>query len=340
MNLNFIGKEFDSLAKLEDYINYEYEPKANNKLGKRNIYFGDLRLDFVNEINTYGFSPFIFESYSDQINDPNIMRFRTKKFNHGLTNYIKLQTRGIIPHSSGQNKKKNGLKNSKKNLKNSEKMVSNIFLVKKNDDSLKKNDNKNFLQKALVGGFKLNISIDEDENKEKDKEKDESKNKSSRDKKESNTTNINNNKEISSIEDKQLELMQELLGIKNNNKNYLPNILLGSKELSKETSLKVLYDNKGSFKNINNNKKILTLRKNLNLFGDKATNRIFSSINKRKIKKYPSTSDLFSSTKNNNSSDIRSRINKKKGTTRRSKERFLLFEKARPYRYMKESNGS
>ena len=334
MNLNFIGKEFDSLAKLEDYINYEYEPKSNIKLGKRNIYFGDLRLDFVNEINTYGFSPFIFESYSDQINDPNIMRFRTKKFNHGLTNYIKLQTRGVIPHSSGQNKKNFGrlknTKNSKKNLRNSDKVISNIFLVKKNDDSLKKDDKKNFLQKALVGGIKLNISIDEDENKEKDKDKSKE-NKSSRDKKDQNN---NINKDTSTIEEKQIELMQQLIGAKSN-QNYLPNILSGSKELNQAKSLKVIYDNKGSINYLNNNnRKILTLRKNMNLFGDKVTNRIFSSINKRNNKQFASTGDLFNSTKNNNSSVI-NRINKKKETSKRNKDRFLLFEKARPYRYIK-----
>ena len=72
----------------------------------------------------------------------------------------------------------------------------------------------------------------------------------------------------------------------------------------------------------------------MNLFGDKVTNRIFSSINKRNNKQFASTGDLFNSTKNNNSSVI-NRINKKKETSKRNKDRFLLFEKARPYRYIK-----
>ena len=51
MNLHFIGKEFERLGKLEDIINYQYEPKSNKRLGKRNIYFEDLKLDFINEVN-------------------------------------------------------------------------------------------------------------------------------------------------------------------------------------------------------------------------------------------------------------------------------------------------
>ena len=39
MNLHFIGKEFECLERLEDFINYQYEPKSNKRLGKRNIYY-------------------------------------------------------------------------------------------------------------------------------------------------------------------------------------------------------------------------------------------------------------------------------------------------------------
>ena len=123
MNINFIGKEFDRLGDLEDFINYEYEPKSNKRLGKRNIYFDDIKLDFINEVNTYGFSPFILKNFSDQRDDPNIMRYMTKKFNHGLTNYIKLKTKAIAHHTSKEikkyisKKKKKGAKSQKKEKK-------------------------------------------------------------------------------------------------------------------------------------------------------------------------------------------------------------------------------
>ena len=176
MNLNFIGKEFDRLAKIEDYINYEYEPKSNKKFGKRNIYYDDIKLDFINEVNTYGFSPFILENYVEQRDDPNIMRFMTKKFNHGLTNYIKIQTRGLVPHTS-QDIKKYILKKKKplykKKPKKKEEIYSNIYLIKKNEDTKKDEVKENFLQKALTGagGYKLNLSMDDDDNKDDDKEK-------------------------------------------------------------------------------------------------------------------------------------------------------------------------
>ena len=113
MNIHFIGKEFENLACLEDYINYEYEPKSNKRLGKRNIYFEDLKLDFINEVNTYGFSTFILKNFGEQRDDPNIMRYMTKKFNHGLTNYVKLKTQAIAHHTSNEIKKYISLKKKK-----------------------------------------------------------------------------------------------------------------------------------------------------------------------------------------------------------------------------------
>ena len=41
MNLNFINQEFNRLSRIEDYITFEFEPKSNLKIGKRNIYYLD-----------------------------------------------------------------------------------------------------------------------------------------------------------------------------------------------------------------------------------------------------------------------------------------------------------
>ena len=124
MNLHFIGKEFARLEKLEDIINYQYEPKSNKRFGKRNIYFDDLKLDFINEVSTYGFSPFILKNFGEQRDDPNIMRYMTKKFNHGLTNYIKLKTHAIARHTSQEIKKY--ISQKKKKFKNNTKSKKNI----------------------------------------------------------------------------------------------------------------------------------------------------------------------------------------------------------------------
>ena len=290
MNINFIGKEFERLAWLEDCINYEYEPKTNLKYGKRNIYFDDIKLDFINEVNTYGFSPFILESFIEQRDDPNIMRFITKKFNHGLTNYIKVQNKGLIFHSN-KNKKKLYNHNSainlkainKKNNQKKEKLISNIFLIKKNED-IKKNEEKEFfLQKALggMGGHKLNISTEEDKDKEKYKVKE---NKNNIDNNKNNKISKDNNEKNNNI-----ELIKKLLNSpdknnknKHNNKLANINILPGVNNFNcddfKQGNLKSFLDklnisteedkDKDKYK-VKDNKNIIDNNKNKNNSKDK-----------------------------------------------------------------------
>ena len=295
MNINFIGKEFEKLAVLEDCINYEYEPKSNLKYGKRNIYFDDIKLDFINEVNTYGFSPFILESFVEQRDDPNIMRFITKKFNHGLTNFIKVQTKGLLLHSN-KNKKKLNINKSSKILKNNinkkikpkkENLISNIFLIKKNEDVKKNEENDNFLQKALggVGGHKLNISTDDEKEKvdklrESKKNLENKKNKNDGNEKNNNIDLLKNiliNQEKQNANPKNkyinLKLIPEM-----NNFNYdkdkygkLKSFLNKINKLSQEN------------KNFNSNqdKKVLTLSKNKNILGNK---KIFFPIEKKSFR--------------------------------------------------------
>ena len=49
MNLNFINQEFNRLSRIEDYITFEFEPKSNLKIGKRNIKY----LDFISPPITF-----------------------------------------------------------------------------------------------------------------------------------------------------------------------------------------------------------------------------------------------------------------------------------------------
>jgi hypothetical protein len=356
MNIHFIGKEFENLACLEDFINYEYEPKSNLKYGKRNIYYDDIKQDFINEVNTYGFSPFILESFLEQRDDPNIMRFITKKFNHGLTNYIKVQTKGMNL-SSKRNKKKflaqksminlrnNSFNNNNKKQKKKENLISNIFLIKKNDN-IKKNEGKdNFLQKALggVAGYKLNISTEEDKDKEKQKQKsnilENSKNKKKRDSFDENEKNKKN-----------VELLKTILNsgenkIKNKNVNNFNNDKSNLPSLNND----IKYRNLKSFidkinilsienQNFNNNydKKILTLSKNRNILGN---TRIFSPISSSSIHKGIEQISSFRKKKKIKNHSLGSANDRTKKTfginlKNKNKNNFLLFAKARPYRYM------
>lgn len=368
MNLNFIGKEFDRLATLEDFINYEYEPKSNKKVGKRNIYYEDIKLDFINEVNTYGFSPFILKNFSDQRDDPNIMRFMTKRFNHGLTNYVKLETRAITHHTAKEIKRYLSKKKKTKKIKKKKKDIySNIFLIKKNEDKKKDEVKENFLQKALleVGGNKLNLSMDDEDDQggNKDKENEEKTKKLKSNSNHSNKLDLIQKNELSKDqkelilkekeilekkqEEKNIELLKKYIGV--NKPKYmitkheiqqLPNLFSNSN--IKQNTLKSIFQNKGynNSKTINTgiefNKKILNLSKNKDLLNDKRDyifKRIFSPGNKP-----DNTSKLNNVGNYTLKTDTKSNYYKKLNGKKQLKDEFLLFAKARPYRYLTVEN--
>ena len=352
MNINFIGREFERLAQLEDFINYEYEPKSNMKYGKRNIYFDDIKLDFINEVNTYGFSPFILESFEEQRDDPNIMRFITKRFNHGLTNYVKLQTKGVSSHYK-KNKKKLLFQRSMKNLKNNstekvkkkkQNLISNIFLIKKNEEEedVKNNESNNFLKKALkgMGGNKLNIYIN-DLNDEQIKNK-----------KHNFENNKNNNNDISSerksdekiIFNNKIPFLKKILANNNNKENIqknnnefpLPNILNNYDDI-KQGNLKSFLER---INNKNDDRKVLTLSKNRDILGNK---KIFSPIVKKKSNEqinFRKKSKLIRN-KSMEPQNMKENIKfgmKLKNQKNNNTNEFLLFAKAIPYKYIAYGN--
>ena len=323
MNIHFISKEFDRLEHLEDYINYEYEPKSNKRLGRRNIYFDDIKLDFISEVNTYGFSPFILKNFSDQRDDPNIMRYMTKHFNHGLTNYIKQKTKAIAHHTSKEIKKyisnKKKLKSGKSKKKDKQ-IYTNIYLIKKSEEKKVDEIKKNFLQKALVNmaGYKLNISMDDDEeNKDKEKTKD----KDNYDDNEENSMKdkgkIINKNEISSVSETKNKLF-----LKKNTQQFpsiLKNNLINRKSMSRTINLNDL--NYGDNSPNNKRASISSQKK------DGAKKSLLYPLNNFTLK----LKDMKSI--NNNEKNKTYSINFKK-KKKKPKNEFLLFTKARPYRYM------
>ena len=337
MNLNFISKEFDRLERLEDIINYQYEPKSNNKYGKRNIYFDDLKLDFINEVNTYGFSPFILKNFGEQRDDPNIMRYMTKKFNHGLTNYIRMKTQAITHHTSKEiqkyiSQKKNKFKKKKK-VKKIPKIISSIYLVRKNEEKKTEEVRENFLQKALqgMGGHKLNISMDEEEeNKEKEKEgenKDEEENTEKEENSDKDKDRIINKNDISSFNETKKGMF-----LFNNNKKFSKQktqqfpTLFNSNTKNKNSNRKSINLN---FEEIlEDNKKTPYLSKNRNSI----RKSIFSSKNGNKISNFELNLDSINTIKKEDRAKMFLRKFTKKKIVK--KDEFLLFTKARPYRYM------
>ena len=335
MNLHYIGKEFDRLGKLEDIINYQYEPKSNKRFGKRNIYFDDLKLDFINEVNTYGFSPFILKNFGEQRDDPNIMRYMTKKFNHGLTNYIKQKTQAIAHHTSQEIKKyisqkKKKLKQVKK-PKKIPKIISSIYLIKKNEEKKVDEIRENFLQKALqgMGGHKLNISMDEEEDhKEKEKEnKAEEENTENEEKTENDKDrNIINKNEISSLKEKKKNMLLFDTNKKFMKKNtqFFPNITSKfNTKLGYNKTINLNFD-----EILESNAKVTYLSKNRDLIGK----NISSPKNGKTVTNFEFNIDGINS--GNKNKRHKSFIKKFKKKVKIKKDEFLLFTKAIPYRYL------
>ena len=166
MNLNFINKEFERLHTIESIIEYQFEPKSKvTNYGKRNIYYEDLKNDFIKEVNTFGFSPFILENFEKQRKNPNIMKYMDKEFNHGLTNYVKMQVKSInVNPLSGTIIKKRPKTSKKENKKKKIPLIENTFYLKRKEVVKEKNHKETFLEKAFenLGGNKLNISSNEE----------------------------------------------------------------------------------------------------------------------------------------------------------------------------------
>jgi len=144
MNLFLINKEFEKLSKIDNYINYKFEPRYKIKNCNRHIYFNDLKKDFEDEINTYGFSPFIQDTYINQKKDKNIMSYKTHYTNKGLTNYVKKKNH-LTKEKENINRPIINVRTSRSLKKTNE---ENLFNVLKNVDSIDKRD-ENFLKKAL-----------------------------------------------------------------------------------------------------------------------------------------------------------------------------------------------
>ena len=329
MNINFIGKEFEKLAEIDKYINYEFEPKANLKYGKRNIYYDELKHEFINDVNAYGFSPYILQSFMEQRENPNIKRFMKKKFNYGYTNYIKIRTKNVFPFSTRLNKKIK-FKNTNEDKKEILKLIPDFFLVKKEKHKNSENNEKgNFLKKVLnqMGGHKLNISMGEDDEKNKDenniikRNKERNINKLKELRKKSNIAFIKNILENKATKEKNKTLSFNNIDIFGNNTRNNTNI--------KIKNLKNFFENiKKNMNKEQEDKKVLTLTKNKYILGNK---KLFSSISMRNIH---SSGTLSSQRKKRNLKRVDS-ITIPRKSIEENRNNFLLITKARPYKYMK-----
>ena len=332
MNLNFINQEFERLATIEGAIDYEFEPKSKLKYGKRNIYYEDLKNDFINEVNTFGFSPFILENFEKQRKNPNIMKYMNKKFNQGLINYVKMQTKSVnINPLSG-----NVIKKKSKNLNKKLPIIENTFYLKRKEIVKEKDKKDNFLQKAFenLGGNKLNISSDDDDENINSIHNNDNKNNIQKNQKAINKNYDEIKKKLSSQLREKFMKQKDFAHPSSNNNNSIPQISIS--EFNKPEALKINFE-RFFAENINNNeyKKIVALSKNKEFLINQKDNKINTNSIKNDSKQKTPISKLSKEKKN--------KIKKYKNIiiqpSKSKSETFELFERCRPLKITKRKGS-
>lgn len=98
-NFHLCNKQLNTL-KIKDQIHsYYYEPYNALKCKNRHVYFDDIVKDFSEDINSFGFSPFLHKYTFEQKKDPNIMKFKSKEFENGYLNYIRTSNSHKVSNS-------------------------------------------------------------------------------------------------------------------------------------------------------------------------------------------------------------------------------------------------
>ena len=80
MNLVLLNKQFDDIKKVEREIEYRYEPRITKEdpKWKRHMFYSELKDEFIKEVSSYGFCPFIEDTYDAQRKNKNIHLFFKK----------------------------------------------------------------------------------------------------------------------------------------------------------------------------------------------------------------------------------------------------------------------
>lgn len=134
-NIKLIDKAFDKLFEIEKKVNYEYEPMyyAKGKGFKRNLFFKELKKDFVKDVTEFGFCPYIPKVCKDQQKNKNIFKF-AKIDNYSKLDYIKSLYKQINPQDELKEKTKLNFYDSKMKKINRYSITSNR--MRRNKSSL------------------------------------------------------------------------------------------------------------------------------------------------------------------------------------------------------------
>lgn len=97
-NIKLIDKAFKKVYEIEKKVNYEFEPIYNreNKNWKRNLFYKELKKDFVKDVTEFGFYPYLPKACEDQQKIKNISKF-SRIDNYSKLDYLKSLYKQVSP---------------------------------------------------------------------------------------------------------------------------------------------------------------------------------------------------------------------------------------------------
>ena len=151
-NIKLLEKGFDRIYEIEKKVNYEYEPMYYSKIKgwKRNLFFKELKNDFIKDVTEFGFCPYIPKACDEQQKNKNISKF-SKIDNYSKLNYIKSLYRQLNEEIDKEKLNLN-LFNSKNKNKNIKRYSMTSMRIRKNKSSLnmETKNKKNFFLKKIA----------------------------------------------------------------------------------------------------------------------------------------------------------------------------------------------
>ena len=90
MNMVNFDKQFKNLLIKEKIVSHYFQPQISLSNLPRHNYYDDLKTEFVTDIKTFGFSPYLTQTVDYQKKNKDMQKFNIKKhFANGYLNYVK-----------------------------------------------------------------------------------------------------------------------------------------------------------------------------------------------------------------------------------------------------------
>ena len=159
-NIKLIDKAFDKVYEIEKKVNYEYEPIyfTKKKGWKRNLFFKELKKDFVKDVTEFGFCPYIPKACDDQQKNKSISKF-AKNDNFSKLDYLKSLYKKLNQDEIGKSKEKSNINLNNSKVKKINKYSLTSMRIKRNKSSIDVElaKNKKKMLASIANGQKYNL---------------------------------------------------------------------------------------------------------------------------------------------------------------------------------------